>query len=103
MLRSLDDVPGRMHSTPCAGHELEPERTPAVWLGRGAGRAYHRPGQRLPASVPIAPVFQRKRAHGWSSPVRPPWTESAVPYLLTIRAATPAACGEAIEVPWMQL
>jgi hypothetical protein len=77
MLRSLDDVPGRMHSTPCAGHELEPERTPAVWLGRGAGRAYHRPGQRLPASVPIAPVFQRKRAHGWSSPVRPPWTSSA--------------------------
>src|SRR5215211_6388945 len=42
MLRSLDDVPGRMHSTPCAGHELEPERRPAVWLGRGAGRAYHR-------------------------------------------------------------
>jgi len=26
----------------------------------------------------------------------------SVPYWLTISAATPAACGEAIEVPWMQ-
>jgi hypothetical protein len=44
-------------------------------------------------------VFCR-RAETWPGRLFPFWGVEESPNMLMIRAATPAACGEAIDVPW---
>ena len=46
-------------------------------------------------------VRLRIRSTWAGSIVTPPLRLSRLPYSATISAATPTACGEAIEVPWM--